>query len=536
MIIDSSTIIENKTIKTDVCIVGAGVAGITLAKEFIHTNLNVGLFECGGLRPDNATQALFWGENVGHSYYPMDMARSCGFGGSAHRWHTNLLNGSFGPRLHPLESLDFKKRDWVPNSGWPFEKSQLDPFYERAQHFFKVGPFAYAAEDWENPKTTPRLPIDSSRVETTIFQFASREVLINDYRLEIDRAENVTLYSFANVVEIETDEAAKTVTGLQVACLDKKRFRVSAKWYILAMGAIETPRLLLLSNQRCKKGLGNQNDLVGRYFMEHPHLWSGLLIPSSSKILKSTGLYRLHHADGNTILGKLTLNEKVKQKEKLLNHCVSIHPHIVSDRPNIASEWPIVNWPVMRSCSLDKKQPNSNPVISFLKTPYHMMKKGVRKFKRPKVLFRLNHMTEQIPSSHSRVTLIDEKDIFGKNRIQLNWRFTDQDIQSIIRSQELLDEELKKAGLGKLQIDRDVEKVSNGIHGGWHHMGTTRMHVDNKRGVVDENGRVHGINNLFIAGPSVFPTGGYANPLLTIVALAIRCADHIKKQLERFGK
>jgi choline dehydrogenase-like flavoprotein len=144
-------------------------------------------------------------------------------------------------------------------------------------------------------------------------------------------------------------------------------------------------------------------------------------------------------------------------------------------------------------------------------------------------VFDLNHMTEQEPNPNSRVTLIDECDMLCRRRVRLHWQLSALDIRSIIRAQEIIDEEFRSAGLGKLQIMMRDETPPPHLEGGWHHMGTTRMHRDPKKGVVDEYCRVHGTSNLFIAGPSVFPTCGYANPVLTFVALAVRLADHVKK-------
>jgi choline dehydrogenase-like flavoprotein len=147
------------------------------------------------------------------------------------------------------------------------------------------------------------------------------------------------------------------------------------------------------------------------------------------------------------------------------------------------------------------------------------------------VVFLLNHMTEQSPNPDSRVTLTSDRDQFGQNRIQLDWRLSPIDIRSIVRAQQIIDAELRLAGLGRLDIELDGDTPPLHLHGGWHHMGTTRMHQDPKQGVVDANCKVHGVGNLFIAGPSVFPTSGYANPVLTFTALTLRLADHIKTVL-----
>lgn len=531
MIIDSHSIPEGEIIEIDVCIVGAGVAGITVAQKFIGDRIRVGLFECGDLKPDNETQSFFWGKNIGHPYYPLDMTRSCGFGGSAHRWNIDLQTGNFGVRLHPLDAIDFIEREWVPNSGWPFDKSHLDFFYERAQRVCKIGPYAYDAEDWEGTKQTPSLPFKSNRVQTTIFQFADRMTFIKDHFHAIAETDNIDIYTHANVVGIETDEEAKIVKGLRLACSTGKRFSVQAKLFILALGAIETARLLLISNKVQKNGLGNGKDLVGRYFMEHPHLWSGRYIPSSPKHVGKIGLYALHWNNGTPIMGKLTINQRVQQSEKLLNYCVSIVPDIYKYRPNIMPDWHVVSWPLLDAQRPYEKKNDSLTFAAYYKKTYSLLSRAYRKFKPPGILFRLNHMTEQIPNSESRVFLIGEKDGLGRNRICLDWRLSSMDIRSIIRSQEIIDEELQKAGLGRLQIDLAQEKPPSNLQGGWHHMGTTRMHVNPQKGVVDENCQVHGISNLFIAGPSVFPTCGYANPVLTIVALAVKLADHIKDKI-----
>ena len=531
MMIDSNKISEGKIIETDVCIVGAGVAGISLARELIGEKISVGLFECGDLKPDNETQSFFWGKTIGHPYYPLDMTRSCGFGGSAHRWNIDLLTGNFGVRLHPLDAIDFTEREWVPNSGWPFDKSHLDPFYDRAQKVCKIGPYSYDAGDWENPDKTPCLPFKSDRVQTTIFQFADRMTFIKDHFHEIDAADHINVYTHANVIDIETDGEAKVVKSLRLSDSIGKGFAVKAKLYILALGAIETARLLLISNKIQQNGLANQNDLIGRYFMEHPHLWSGRYIPSRPELVRKTGLYRLHWHNGTPIMGKFTINQRLQQSKRLLNYCVSIHPEVYKRRPNIMPDWNVISWPLLDAKNPLGEEKNLNLYEAASRRTHSIVSRFYRRLKPPEIYFRLNHMTEQIPNPNSRLFLIEEKDALGRNRVCLDWRLSSVDINSIIQSQKIIDEELQKSGLGRLQINLKSDEPPQSLQGGWHHMGTTRMHSNPQKGVVDENGKVHGVSNLFIAGPSLFPTCGYANPVLTIVALAIRLADHIKNEV-----
>jgi choline dehydrogenase-like flavoprotein len=200
----------------------------------------------------------------------------------------------------------------------------------------------------------------------------------------------------------------------------------------------------------------------------------------------------------------------------------------MAPRPNISPPYQVISWPVLKFAAPRVASKEPNVFKHFVDGPRQIIREFRRKLKKPVTHFKLNHMTEQVPNPDSRIRLSGEKDRLGRNRIQLDWRLSGIDVRSIIRSQEIIDEQLRKAGLGQLQITMQDESNTQGVQGGWHHMGTTRMHADPKQGVVDTDCRVHGISNLYIAGPSVFPTCGYANPVLTIVALSIRLADKIK--------
>lgn len=544
MIVDARSLPEHETIETDVCIVGAGVAGITLARELKGYGFRVCVLEAGGLGPDRATQALFWGENVGLPYYALDTAHSGAFGGTSHRWLLELGPNRFGARTRPLDAIDFEERDWVPYSGWPFDRSHLDPYFERAQSVFKLGPYVYSPEEWNDPEKQPCLPFANGRVETVIFQFGGRDTFIHDYRAEIEQTGDVITYLYANVVEIETSENAQAATRLRVACLQGNSFWVSARLFILAMSAIETPRLMLLSNRTQSAGLGNQHDLVGRFFMEHLHLWSGIYIPSDPGVFDSTALYRIHTVNGTTVQGKLALSEEVQRRERLLNYVTSIHPSVMPTRlkhPRVASRGYDSLKAFYRASRRGRMPEHPGKHLGNVVTDVRgiaanahrlaRMRYGqmFTKHKPPEMeVFLLNSMSEQAPNPDSRVTLSDERDALGRQRVCLDWQLTPLDVRTVRRAQQIIDEELRRAGLGRLHVELDDDSPPPDAHGGWHHMGTTRMHVDPRKGVVDKNCLVHGMSNLFIAAPSVFPTGGYANPVLSIIALSLRLADHVK--------
>lgn len=546
MFIDGRTIEKDRVIQTDVCIAGAGVAGITLAHEFKDAGFDTCIVESGGLKPDKATQSLYYGENIGIPYYPLDTARGRFFAGTTHYWVVKFPGKGMGVRLRTMDPIDFEKRDWVPHSGWPFDKLHLDPFYTRAHQFLRIPTSTYEPDDLSDPDLRPVFPFMGDRIKTTMFQFALREIFFKDYRDEIHQAEKITTILHGNVTDIQTSENGSEITGFQVTCLNGNRFRMKARLYILAMGGIEVPRLLLLSDSVWKSGIGNQHDLVGRFFMEHPHLWTGNFIPSSLAVSNSMGLYEIHKKNGACVMGKITIGADTLRKEKLLNWVTSIHPDfLLSYNHYLGHHRPgIVSYKKLKKDILvNRKLPENlfsqikNVVLdgeSLFRAAYLKLKGNFKRdFDRKKnvAVCWLNPMVEQAPNPDSRVILGEDRDALGQRRINLDWRLTSLDTYTFTRAQEILDEELRKAGLGHLVIHTRPDEIPHNIHGGWHHMGTTRMNNDPKKGVVNDQCRVHGIENLFIAGASVFPTCGYANPVMTTVALVIRLADHIKKVL-----
>lgn len=555
MLIDSRNLPTDKVIETEVCIVGAGPAGITLAREFIEQNFRVCLLESGNFEFDQETQSLCEGETVGDNFPSLNEMRRRQYGGLANAWGIDIYNQQTGLRHTPLDEIDFEKRDWLPYSGWCFNKSHLNPFYERAQAVCKLGSFAYEVEAWEDTQS-PRLPFKGDNVTTSMFQFGPRDIFTKEYREKINRSPNVTTYLNANVVEIETDETSKTVTRVRVACLQGNKFWVAAKVFILATGGIENARLLLLSNRIQKTGLGNQNDLVGRFFMDHPLIRSGTILPNNRQIFNSTALYDLRRVNNIPVMGKITLAPEVMNREKLLNMSALLFPRnnefltaifpkhnefrtagktslkilLAASRGKIPEDVPkhlrnvIKDFDSLFVQWYEKHFKKQSIFSNLSQGGWSYLKDKDHKF----TMFEVISQTEQAPDPNNRVMLSSHFDKLGCLKAQLNWRWTETDITSIKTSQAILAQEVARAGLGQFQIESDGELpqvLSISTH---HHIGTTRMHDDPKQGVVDANCQVHGISNLFIAGSSVFPTGGFANPTLTIVALAIRLADHVK--------
>ncbi len=551
MFIDARTLPEETVVEYDICIIGGGAAGITLAREFIDQPLRVCLLEGGGLDFDEVTQSLYTGENVGVPYFPLKEARARYLGGSTNLW---------GGWSRPLDEIDFEDRPWMPDSGWPFTKAQLDPYYERAQKVCNLGPFEYDFAYWEDTLAQlerRQLPFATDQLLPYIWQIIppTHVHFGQAYRAELEQARNINTYLNANVVNIDTNDTAQAVTRLEVASLEGKKFWVKAKVFILAVGGIENPRLLLASNKVQNTGLGNQYDAVGRYFMEHPYLISGKLRLSSPAPLYAQRNFQLGKMFMGTALG---LSKAVQEREQILNFSARLLP--------IEEEW-LEAAKRLKSRNRQPKGHQAFPTPKERRRQYFPTIQEGRKYTSQttvmedlsKVVTNLDrvaarayaklfdkksfssrqpnfcdtHMIgEQAPNPDSRITLSSERDKLGLNRAQLDWRLSPIDKYTIERSQQIIAAEFERSGLGKLEIElTDDDACWQSVKGSYHHIGTTRMSMNPRRGVVNEHCQVHGISNLYIAGSSVFPTSGLSNPTLTIIALAVRLADQIKERM-----
>jgi len=518
MIDDARSLPQESLIETDLAIIGAGAAGITLARELAGSNLNICLLESGGLDFEQDIQDLYAGENGGRWYFPLDNCRLRYFGGSTNHW---------GGWCRPLTPIDFEARDWIPHSGWPITRADLDPYYQRAQVLTETGPFRYdATEFWEKTLDTKMVPFSRGLITTTFFQYSPPTRFGTRYREGIERASNVHTLLHATVTEIETGESGSTVTGLRVATLEGPSFRVRARRYVLATGAIENARLLLLSNRTQPAGVGNDHDLVGRYFMEHPHLpgVASLVMPRPEAF---HAIYTQHLllAD-NIVHSALIPTDALLRRERLQHAVFTIGVMGVYNADNLAAPAPADEE---RARDIFELQRDLGPPRATDHPPA-----GYNDWPPAGTLgasCALGCACEQAPNPDSRVTLAEERDALGLRHARLDWRITETDKRSLNRIVHALAEEFGALGLGRLRPALSDDGVwPEEVLGGYHHMGTTRMAASPEHGVVNADCRVHGIDNLYIAGSSVFTTGGASNPTLTIVALALRLADHLREQ------
>lgn len=500
MLIDARDLEPDALVRADVCVAGAGAAGITLALELAGSGLSVCVLEGGGLGRADENQALFGGDELNH---PADIlpARTRALGGTTDVW---------AGWCRPLDPEDFEPAQWRGELGWPFGRDHLDPFYRRAQETCEAGAFDYDAAGMAARAGKPALPLDPARVATLVYQYSPPTRFGRRYRDELDAAQDVEVYLHANLVEVRLEEGGQAVSELRCATLGGQALTVRAQRYVLALGGLENARILLASNQQQQAGVGNGEDLVGRYFMEHPHWYSGAYM-----VLWDAGDMRLYER-----AGALTVDDE---------HPAGIEVPIkgalgVASALRAAEGLP--TWGATLS-----EQTGAREVGRTGEVDARRLAPLLGAAPDSARVFTLTVRTEQRPLRDSRVLLGSGRDALGLPPIQLDWRIAEQDQHDMLRSLRIVAAELGRTGLGRLWAPHDGAGAYAPLRyaGGGHHMGTTRMAPSADRGVVDPQGRVHGLSNLYVAGSSVFPTVGLANPTLTIVALAHRLADHLKE-------
>jgi choline dehydrogenase-like flavoprotein len=335
MITDARQVPDGEIVTTEVCVIGAGPAGILLARELAGQDFRVCLLESGGLQPEPDIQAMTASaeEAIGDFYPNFRYLRQRQFGGTSHMWNIQYGTERKGVRYVPLDATDFEKRDWLPHSGWAISRSHLDPYYQRAHVACQSGPYDYDVSTWET-ENTRQIPFEGDRVTTQMFQFGPADIFKDEYRQQLEQSQNIQMLIYGTAVELETNEQSQTVTQVKVATLEGNQFHIAAKIVVLAMGGIENVRLLLLSDKQ-KGGLGNQYDNVGRYFMDHPVIRSGLLLPRNSRGFKALGLYDAHWLNGSMVIGKPVIAEQHRQEQHLLGINAAIFPRSALYRLNL---------------------------------------------------------------------------------------------------------------------------------------------------------------------------------------------------------
>ncbi|MCT7375575.1 GMC oxidoreductase [Chelativorans salis] len=544
-ILDLQSMQAGTTLRVDLAIVGAGPAGLTIARELANTKIRVLVLESGGADFEPRAQALNEVDSIGEPVKRATAAPSRGYtdelswlndipafelrnrivGGSTHTWIGKCA---------AFDEVDFAERHWVPGSGWPIARESLAGALDRAAVMLNLGPNVYDEGLYSLLSSPPAdLRINRELLRPFFWQFSHSHERAGPLRFgdEIGKldAPNIEILTNATVTHLNTDETGHRVVSLGLRSLDGAHASVRADMVVLGAGGIENPRLLLASG-----GIGNRHGIVGRYLADHPRaVITRFGKEQAAAIARHFGFYGLALGSRTQFyLHGLSLSPQLQEREGLLNCAAYPVQELAEDDPWLALKhlsrrrggnrmrhaWRALSSPGLLAAGLHRRL---------------VLKRGL-----PRRLegIRFDTMVEQRPNAESRVTLSDRLDRLGMPLASVDWRISPQEVASVARLAELMSAEFERVGLPEPRLADWIlrnDPAGAAFSDMAHPACTTRMGRDPATSVVDENARVHGMEGLYIAGSSVFPTAGHANPTLMIVALAIRLADHLKDQFDK---
>lgn len=508
-------------LKCDVCIVGTGIAGLALASKLSNSSIDTIVLESGDWSGDNGTNKLSLTKDVGLPYRTPKVGQNRGFGGTTELW---------GGQCTKLDPIDFEPRALFDDAGWPLLYSQLDTYYKQALKLFSL-PESSLDHSTTNEFPLSGIPFDADTLRSTFSVFSPKRFLGRELKVEIKKAQNIRVVTNATVTELLEDKNGQGIEYAKYSSFSNQAGHIKAQYFILCCGPIEIPRLLLASKGKQSCGVGNQNDLVGRYLQDHLICSPAKIVTTDSRSLASH--FELVHRGKHRWSQKLTLPEERKLKRGILNTSASV----VFDYEGQELIEPLTR--VYRALKSQKiRELNWSDLILLMKNPLGAIAYGGRNLGytiplllQPKEI-RLSCITEQAPNRTSRITLDEAKDGLGIPLPKINWKISDHERRTIECMVQTCSHEFKRLKLGEIHVEPWLADsgadFSSQVSPILHPTGTTRMGKCATEGVVDVDGSVFGAPNLFIASASVFPTSGHANPGLTIAALAIRLSDHLK--------
>lgn len=514
---------QDVELQTGVCIVGGGAAGITLALQLQQAKIDVLLLESGGHDLDGPTQYLYQGENVGLDYFDLMSCRLRFFGGTTNHWAGYSI---------PPQPADFEARPDLGIAAWPVTYGEITPYVDRALETMGYDQAGFQSQAWldklEVPDTQRLEALDTALITKT-FQIRHDYHFGRHYREALEQVANLKVLLNANVTHIGLSPGGGFVREVEARTLNGRKLRITARTVVLACHALENARLLLLSNDVHTAGIGNLHDNVGRYFSEHPKVYAGRFLPIEGQF--PTAFFdRLVTKITHSFVSVVGLPPEFLQEHGILDYYCGFVRRFDEEDGGLALR------KLKRSLSnLDFDKQDLEYVRNLLLDlgdAVEYVGERLDLGRREADYFELQHRIEQLPQRDSRVTLGPERDELGLNTIALDWRLSDVDYRTIRTGRDLVAKDLSRLGFGRFQLgDLDDATIDEEVYGAWHHYGTTRMGDDPLTSVVDGNGRVHGIDNLYIAGSSVFPRGGFSGPTLLIVAFAMRLAEHLQYSL-----
>jgi choline dehydrogenase-like flavoprotein len=505
MELDARRLPAGTRFEADLCIIGAGPTGLTLARACLDRGIRVLLLESGGVGAEIRPQELNEGRVIGSPYAGLRVTRHRQVGGGAGIWNTPLQDRA-GAKYVPLDPWDLEAR-------WPLPFTELEPYYRKAQGVCGLGRYSYHGADWALPED--RLwPLPDDRIVTRVYQFGPAGLFTDRYPEDVRAAPDAQVCHHATVSRLVPDALGRRVTEAHVETARGNRLSAHARVFVLASGAVENARLLLISRAQASIPTWLGSEWVGRGFMEHPRDSTLTLYPGSSDLYRDAGFYDPHIAgDGTVIAGRFGLHpDVVRGKERLPNASVTVLPRVRADANRRS-------WRSRLLARLSGKGRDRSPG----RPGWSRNPEAEGRFEG----LRLYTNLEQLAHPENRIVLGDDRDALGLPRPVLHWQWREEDQARLERLRRFLADAFEGAGLGRVAVEAGVLPDPNAHH----HAGTTRMSAGPDDGVVDPDGLVHRTENLYAAGGSVFPSAGFANPTLTCVALALRLADHLAVRL-----
>jgi choline dehydrogenase-like flavoprotein len=472
------------------------------------------------------------------------------FGGAANEWIVRLPWHQRGVRMVGLSPIDLDRRSWVPHSGWPISWDDLSPFYARARSLLGLSDVNDLAINFRRD-TDQNLRLDEFGLTTGLERFALSRVFTEEMWNLVSQARNVDVMLDAAVGEVRGTNGR--VTAVDVDDHRAARFSVTASVFVLAASGFENPRLLLGANGEA--GIGNRYDNVGRYHMDHLRTVGGRLTPHDPALIDRMGEFdiRADIDDATTWrMGRLTPTPEAMQRRELPHSAAQLLPKLAQRELDSLSA---ISHAARSVARLERPTGVAGPQavlpgLARVVATVARMTIGQRRIpprtdagwsdlggtRGPWGSFAVEHQIEQFPDPDNRLFLDDRRDSFGRRRISLDWKWNRAEMDGLQRTQQLFVDAFDSSGLATYDpVPWTVPPDLTTPAGAFHPSGGTRMHADPRHGVVDADCQVHDWHNLFVAGSSTFPTVGYANPTLTIIALALRLGDEIGRRLAQAG-
>ncbi|HWW23403.1 MAG TPA: GMC family oxidoreductase [Edaphobacter sp.] len=514
-------------IRSQVCIIGAGVAGHSLAQRLAAAGIDVALLEAGGRVPEERSQSIYNARMARLNHAGTHEGRFRLLGGSSTRW---------GGQLLPYTEEILQPSPSLPSHGWPLTMDEVGRFYPDAQRLLDADDLPFDAKlflDAFHRKVPPLLDeLPELRVRFSKCAPFSRRNLGTTVGKELEQSNSVTIYLHANLTELVLASRGDRIEAALVRNYAGTKFRFEAEHFVLAAGTIETSRLLLASRSVDPKGVGNTHDQVGRYFHDHINMPSAELTGAARRMfLGSFGPF-LFRRTAHT--AKFEASPLLRERLNLL----AVMAHIIIDEPEASGV--VVARSLLRS--VQHRNMKESVLRELPKVPHALMDLGLlaytakfekRRHVSPGAVVMLCLNSEQLPLADTRIRLDDKLDHLGMPKTVVDWTISDADLTTLRTFAAFLRERFSALSISGIEWRPEIFDESaeiTGITDTFHPMGGCRMGTDPRESVVDSNLTVHGIPNLSIASAAVYPSGGSSNPSLTIIALALRLGDRLAGQ------